>query len=51
MLWVTVFFVALSAMLFRAILYAVGAIRIYRERDHPVNLVSSEQMDADDAKL
>ena len=33
-----------------AILCVFAAIRLFRERDTPVNLVSSEEMDADDAK-
>ena len=33
-----------------AILCVFAAIRLFREGDRPVNLVSSEQMDEDDAK-
>jgi hypothetical protein len=33
-----------------AILCVFAAIRLFRAQDRPVNLVSSEEMDADDAK-
>jgi hypothetical protein len=33
-----------------AILCVFGAIRLFREEDRPVNLVSPEQMNDDDAK-
>jgi hypothetical protein len=33
-----------------AILCVFAAIRLFREQDRPVNVVSSEELDADDAK-
>ncbi len=46
-MWLTIFIV-LGIIV--AILCVFGAIRLFREEDRPVNLVSSEQMDADDEK-
>ena len=33
-----------------AILCVFAAVRLFREGDRPVNIVSSEEMDADDTK-
>ena len=46
-MWLTIFIV-LGIIV--AILCVFGAIRLFREKDRPVNLVSSEQMDEEDAK-
>jgi hypothetical protein len=46
-MWITIFIVVGIIV---AILCVFGAIRLFREQDQPVNLVSSEQMDADDTK-
>ena len=46
-MWIA-FFVVVGIIV--AILCVFAAIRLFREEDRPVNLVSSEQMDEDDAK-
>jgi len=47
-MWIA-FFIVVGIIV--AILCVFAAIRLFREKDTPVNLVSSEQMDEDDAKL
>ena len=46
-MWITLFIVVGIIV---AILCVFAAIRLFREQDRPVNLVSSDEMDADDAK-
>ena len=46
-MWLT-FFIIVGIVV--AILCVIAGIRLFREKDRPVNLVSSEQMDADDKK-
>ena len=46
-MWLT-FFIIVGVIV--AILCVFAGIRLFREQDRPVNLVSSEQMDADDTK-
>jgi hypothetical protein len=46
-MWLT-FFIIVGVIV--AILCVFAAIRLFREEDHPVNLVPPEQMDAEDTK-
>ena len=46
-MWI-VLFVVLGIIV--AILCVLGARRLFGEQDHPVNVVSSEQMDEDDRR-
>ena len=46
-MWIA-FFIVVGIIV--AVLCVFGARRLFREQDHPVNLVTSEQMDADDKK-
>ena len=46
-MWLT-FFIVVGVIV--AILCVFAGIRLFREEDQPVNLVSSEQMDADETK-
>ena len=46
-MWITLFIIVGIIV---AILCVFAAIRLFREKDRPVNLVSSEQMDEEDAK-
>jgi hypothetical protein len=46
-MWI-VLFVVLGIIV--AVLCVLGARRLFGEQDRPVNLVSSEQMDAEDKK-
>lgn len=46
-MWFTFFAVVTIVVV---ILCVFAAIRLFREKDQPVNIVSSEEMDADDAK-
>jgi hypothetical protein len=46
-MWIT-FFIVVGIVLF--VLCIFGARRLFREQDRPVNLVTSEQMDAEDKK-
>jgi hypothetical protein len=47
-MWIA-FFIVVGIIV--AILCVFAGIRLFREEDRPVNLVSSEQMDEEDAKL
>jgi hypothetical protein len=46
-MWIA-FFVVVGIIV--AILCVFAGIRLFREKDRPVNLVTSEQMDEEDAK-
>ncbi len=46
-MWITLFIIVGIIV---AILCVFAAIRLFREKDRPVNLVTSEQMDEEDAK-
>ena len=46
-MWLT-FFIVVGIIV--AVLCVIAASRLFREEDHPVNLVTSEQMDADETK-
>ncbi|MFL5937111.1 MAG: hypothetical protein ACJ74P_13800 [Gaiellaceae bacterium] len=36
---------------FVAILCVIAGIRLFREQDHPVNVMSAEEMDREESKL
>jgi hypothetical protein len=44
-MWITIFIILGIVV---AILCVFGAMRLFREKDRPVNLVTSEQMDEDE---
>ena len=46
-MWFT-FFTVVTILV--VVLCVIAAIRLFRGRDQPVNIVSSEEMDRDDAK-
>jgi|tagenome__1003787_1003787.scaffolds.fasta_scaffold20783855_2 hypothetical protein len=47
-MWVA-FFIVVGVLV--AILCVIAGIRLFREQDHPVNVMSAEEMDREESKL
>jgi hypothetical protein len=46
-MWLT-FFIVVGVLV--AILCVIAGIRLFREQDHPVNVMSAEEMDREESK-